>query len=402
MNTITILLRKLVKHIETYLRILLSFIITIFSKVHKGRVLFWSTTGKDYSCNPLYISNYILNNKSDCFDVYWMFRKSVCLDNVDNRINKVVFGSLKYHYIIQTSEFIITNHRTFPRDYYWIKRKKQKYIMTWHGSMPLKMIEKDAEQSLPNGYVKVAKKDSSICDLMISDSKWYTNLIKTSFWYNGEILESGMPRNDIFYKINIHPIIKNKVLDFFRVENGENKIVILYAPTFRTNHGIDKYILKWSKIQRALEEHFKKEVVILLRLHPTLLQIVNTQDLITETCVKNASSYSSMQELLIACDLLITDYSSTMFESALLRKPCFLYAPDLKEYDRGMYFPLGSLPFAISQSCDELEQSLIDTDQAIYIKKSEDFLENVFHVFGEGNASHNVVSWMLAKSIYSN
>ena len=83
----------------------------------------------------------------------------------------------------------------------------------------------------------------------------------------------------------------------------------------------------------------------MLRLHPTLLGIVDTQDLISEDFVRNASCYESIQELLVASDILITDYSSTMFEFALLKKPCFLYTPDAKSYDRGFYFPIEDLPF---------------------------------------------------------
>ena len=139
-----------------YIRLFISLLLCVFFKVKKGRVIFWSTIGKDYSCNPLYISNYLLDHEGDTFEVYWLYKKNLDKRVFDPRIKVVKYGSLMHLYIMQTAEFLVTNHRTSTKAMLWIKRAKQKYIMTWHGSMALKKIEKDAIQSLGSQYEKFA------------------------------------------------------------------------------------------------------------------------------------------------------------------------------------------------------------------------------------------------------
>lgn len=382
------------KRVDVYVHLLISHCICTFFKVRRGRVLFWSTVGKDYSCNPLYISNYILNHESETFEVYWMFRKKVDTSQVDNRIKKIVFGTLKYLYVLHTAEFIITNHRTPTKEMFWLKRSEQKYVMTWHGSMPLKMIEKDADSSHSKGYILCARNDSKICDLMLSDSQWYTNLIRRAFEYNGPILEKGMPRNDILFDKEMHHTIKYKVAKELNIQDYQNKYIVLYAPTFRTNHRTDYYILKWKKIVNAISYKLKKDVVILMRLHPTLLEEVDTSNLITEPFVINASKYNNMQELMITSDLLITDYSSTMFEFCLLDKPCFLYTPDFESYDRGTYFSLKKLPFGIAYTIEEIIDIICNCDEESYVKEQHVFLNETFQLYENKCASMAVVEWM--------
>ncbi len=377
-----------------YPRLLVALLLCILFKVKKGRVIFWSTIGKDYSCNPLYISNYLLDHESDTFEVYWLYKKNLDKNVFDSRIKTVKYGSIMHLYIMQTAEFLVTNHRTSTKAMLWIKRAKQKYIMTWHGSMALKKIEKDAIQSLGSQYEKFARKDSENCSLMLSDSEWFTHLLRNSFWYNGEILQEGMPRNDIFYYKDKHADIRAKVADKLNISNHSDKIIILYAPTFRTDHGTSQYILRWGQIKAKIESVFKKNVIILLRLHPTLLGIVDTQDLISEDFVRNASCYESIQELLVASDILITDYSSTMFEFALLKKPCFLYTPDAKSYDRGFYFPIEDLPFPSSLTENSLANNIITFNSDTYFKNVDLFMNKTFNVKGNGHASEKVVLWM--------
>lgn len=377
-----------------YPRLFISLLLCLLFRVKKGRVVFWSTLGKDFSCNPLYISDYLLDYESDTFEVFWVYKKNLDKKVFDPRIKAVKYGSVKHLYIMQTAEFLVTNHRTSTKGMLWIKRAKQKYIMTWHGSMALKMIEKDAIQSLGSQYEKFARKDSQNCSLMLSDSEWFTHLLRNSFWYNGEILQEGMPRNDIFYHKEKHADIIKKVAKRFNILNYSDKIIILYAPTFRTDHGTTQYILKWGKIKAEIEAVQKKDVIVLMRLHPTLLDIVDTQELISEDFVRNASSYDSIQELLIASDMLITDYSSTMFEFALLKKPCFLYTPDVKSYDRGFYFPVEELPFASSLTEDSLINNITSFNSDIYYKNVDTFMSKTFNVKGNGHACNKLAQWM--------
>ena len=102
--------------------------------------------------------------------------------------------SLKYFYELCTAKVIITNFRTTN---IFKKRKNQYYIQTWHSSLRLKQIEKDAEDSLPESYIEMAKEDSKKCDLLLSGCRYSTDIFKRAFWYDGEIFEYGTPRNDL-------------------------------------------------------------------------------------------------------------------------------------------------------------------------------------------------------------
>lgn len=385
-------MKKFVGKIKRLLFYLLSILIRCFTKIHRGRVLLWATDGLDYGCNPMYISNYLIDKNSE-FEVWWMFDKSFNKQKINRELRIVIFSSVKYLLILNTAEFVITNHRTDFRGMYWKKRKYQKYIMTWHGSMPLKKIEKDAIESLYDGYETMAKYDSRACNLMLSDSDWYTKLIRCSFWYQGEILKTTMPRNDILYSSN-DGVVRKKVCAFFNRPDSDNVFLLLYAPTFRTNHSVDFYIKEWENIKDILEAKTNKSVVVLLRLHPALFKLVDTNTLIKEDYVVNASVYPDMQELLVASDMLITDYSSSMFEFSLMRKPCFLYVPDRLVYDRGFYFDINQLPFPKSEAIDDLVEQIHVYNIHNDLNRVDLFFREVLGLYNIPNGCANVVQWM--------
>jgi len=346
----------------------------------------------------MYISQYLVQNEKS-FDVWWMFRKESKAIKSGESMQFVCFGSLKYLYILNSSEFLITNHRTFPRGIFWKKKKNQKYIMTWHGAMPIKMVEKDALKALGDGYEYMAKKDSKNCDLMISDSKWFSSLLRNSFWYDGEILQSTIPRNKKFYDKDNYKNVRNKVLSFFGEKKNTECLLVLYAPTFRTDHSTETYITEWDDIKNIIETKFGKKAIILMRLHPTLLKDVDTTTLIKSEYVKNASIYSDMQELMVAADLLITDYSSTMFEFSLMHKPCFLYMPDKETYDRGFYFKLSELPFVQSESINDLISDIGKYSNDTYQCNIEAFVNERFGLYEPSDGSAKVCEWIKQHSI---
>ena len=118
--------------------------------------------------------------------------------------------------------------------------------MLWHGGIALKRIEKDAENNLGFSYTMKAKRDSRTCDLMISGCNFQTELLKNKFWYNGEILESGIPRNDIFFNTERHKEFKENIYKKYNIPSSYN--IVLYAPTFRRNRSIEPYKFDWNKM----------------------------------------------------------------------------------------------------------------------------------------------------------
>lgn len=369
---------------------LLSFIVRLSVPVKKGRVACWAYSFKQYSCNPRYLTEYLLESNPE-YEICWIFRKNVDISEVDQRIRCVRFKSLEYYILINSAEFLFTNARTDPFSIYWHKRPGQKYAMLWHGGIPLKQIEKDVEDRLGFSYTQKAKADSKACDLMITGSRFQANLIKEKFWYDGEILESGIPRYDVFFNREAHEAIKEKVFRHYNIPSG-NKLA-LYAPTFRRNHSLEPYNIDWKTAIPLFENMLDGQTTVLLRLHPNMLK-VDTSPLLNDPGVIDATRYHDMQELLCVCDLLITDYSSSMFDIAMIDKPCLLYATDVDKYDRGYYFRFDSLPFPLAKDMVELTEIISSFNHDDYRAKVRKFLDETVEMFEDGHACERIVEWM--------
>ncbi len=387
------------KRVNKSFRNLLSYFIRLSHPVQKGRVVCWAYNFKQYSCNPRYLSEYLFEHYPNNFDIYWVVRKRVKTEALDKRVKFVRFRSWKYHKLINTAEFLITNSRTDPYEIFWSKRPRQKYLMLWHGGVALKKIELDALEKLGYGYRRKIKIYSKIADLMISGSRNQTELIRRSFGYDGEILEHGYPRNDIFFKTKLHTEIRERICRTYNIP-AENKI-ILYAPTFRKSYSIEPYRLEWERILPELKKYFAgKNVSIFLRLHPNLIHKVDTRSLINSKAIIDMTLYHDMQELLCISDILITDYSSSMFDFPMQGKPCLLYAPDIEEYnqDRGTYFNIKALPFPLAETEEELITLIRNFDEAAYRQELNKFYK-LIGLFEKGKASENIAKWMVKKSI---
>jgi len=366
-------------------KIISLFIIHIFNcfPIKHNKIFMISYYGSQYGCNPKYISEYITHRTpNDRFDIVWAFNDVKQHEHI-LYVRKVKNMSLKYFYELCTSKVVITNFRTTDL---FLKRKDQYYIQTWHSSLRLKQIEKDAEEKLPQSYIEMAKRDSKKCDLLLSGCQFSTDIFKRSFWYKGEIFEHGTPRNDVLFSHN--PNIKSNVFKSLNLCNDFK--VVLYAPTFRNHQDHTVYELEYKEITRSLENRFGGKWIFLVKLHPHLLSISNS--IIQGKNVLDVTSYDDVQELLNISDVLITDFSSLMFDFAITRKPCFLYVPDYGEYvenDRNLYFNIFELPFKAVINAEELLYKILHFDSSAYSRD----LNNFFFKIGsyeDGKASESL------------
>lgn len=376
---------------------LLSALARCFVKVKRGRVVCWAYNYKQYGCNPRYLTEYLLEHHPD-MEIVWVFRKGVDISAVDKRVKCVRFRTWEYLKVMASAEFLVTNSRTDPWHIYWHKRPEQKYLMLWHGGAALKRVERDVEDRLGFSYVQKAKRDSKVCDLMISGCKANTELIRGSFWYSGEILESGIPRNDIFFNEALHRSIRQRIVEQYHLP-ADGRIV-LYAPTFRRSGTIEPYRIDWGDIIPRLERMFGgAKVTLLLRLHPNLLGKADTSSLINQPSVVDVTRYHDMQELLCISDMLITDYSSSMFDYAMLRRPCMLYATDVAEYDRGYYYDFRELPFPLAQSSEQLIALIENFDEQAYLTRLKIFLDERLGLIERGVAAESLARWMVSHRV---
>ncbi|MGM9645594.1 MAG: CDP-glycerol glycerophosphotransferase family protein [Eubacteriales bacterium] len=347
--------------------------------IKKNRILFMSYYGKQINCNPFAIYKEIKKSAPE-YECVW----------VDNSLSfdekTVRYKSVAFYYYIRTSRFLIFNARP---NFDIRKRKNQRYIQTWHSFLGFKMIEKDAEDTLDAKYVKKAKKDSTYIDLLISGCKFRTDCFRRNFWYSGEIAEIGTPRNDVLFSHE-----KDAIIQRTKRELGvepDTKIV-MYAPTFRNSDDLS-YItsLDVENLLAALQKRYPCKWQFVYRLHPN----VTCYEMLPEGTI-NASGYNDMQSLLLTSDILITDYSSAMFDFMLLDRPCFLYCPDYDNYiinERNTYFTIEELPFIVCKTNAELCDAVSDFNDGEYKALLKEFKDRIGS-FECGRASEKILEWI--------
>ena len=208
-------------------------------------------------------------------------------------------------------------------------------------------------------------------------------MFRESFLYGGEIAEWGSPRNDILFAPEKCHIIRSKVFDKFSIL--EETLVILFAPTFRRKLGGELEIkgMDFHTIGNCLKEKYEKRVIVLNRFHHASSNKYFSND----DFIIDATDYIDVMELIIASDILITDYSSIMWDFSLTGKPVFLYQPDIKEYsqERGFYWPVEEWPYPRAETMGGLCDIIKNFDDEKYQKDLDTFFEKD-QSFDDGHA----------------
>lgn len=332
--------------------------------INKHKVCVISWFGVNFKCNPKALAVYMSNHVHDlaCKVLVIVDYPNIYKGDYPNLVF-VRTHSLRHIYCLATCRVFIANVRMAS----FCKRKGQYYVQTWHGTGP-KKSEKDSIGTLSKSYVETAIRDCEQTDLMLSGSGYFSNWIKRSTWYKGKILECGSPRCDVFFNQEDYEKSKKKVFSEFHVGNDER--LIMYAPTFRSLTEIEDYGFDAKKLIGTLMERFGGKWKLLLRFHPNVAKYP-IPDIFSKYLGKeviDVTRYPDMQDLLCASDALITDFSSVSTEFAIQNKPCFLYAPDLDSYDRGLYIKPEQMPFPLAKTEIELLGVVAGFDEANYKK----------------------------------
>jgi hypothetical protein len=224
--------------------------------------------------------------------------------------------------------------------------------------------------------------------------------ILAHFWIKGtEWIGHHNPTGDAQFYQNV--IIGGIDKDGREVSLGDfkGKKVVLYAPTWRDNQHTsgEGYTYKTEVDFDKLREELGDEYVILFRAH---YLVANSFDFDRyRGFVEDVSSYSDINELYIAADILVTDYSSVFFDYANLKKPVIFYMYDLEEYAndlRGFYISLDELPGPIVRDEDALIKEVRACDEWKPDQKYEQFCER-YNPKDDGNASERVLARIIKK-----
>lgn len=371
-------LRKLFVLTKRAIRIIISWIFYI-CPVKENKVLFINFNGNGYGCNPKYIAEEILKQNLP-LDLVWLVNNTKL--TFPRGIRRVRFRSICGLYEVATAKVIIVNVKN---DLYLIKKKKQYIIQTWHGSYSSKYLEKEAEDKLSPTYLRISKKNSKQTDLFLSNSRALTKCFRDAFWCECEIIECGFPRNDMLFITDDKYVARIKKA--LGVPN-ESKLV-LYAPTFRDNGSYEAYSIDCLGVLNALIKN-GDDWKLLTRMHPNVGACDNLFPV--NKNIINANTYPDMQEILLVADILITDYSSTPFEFAAMKKQVYIYAPDVDQYReiRGLKEDFFHLPYPICKTNEELIAAISGYSP----EKAEEQAKRFMELFGgvdKGDASKQVV-----------
>lgn len=365
-------------------------------KVDEKMVIFDSFLGKGYSCNPRAIYEEMLNqSKFDDWKFVWVMRKPSSLQLYRGEV--VRYNSLKHFYYLAKSKYWIFNSKT-PA--YMYKKSNQVYLQTWHGT-PLKKLARDIEigedatfyrtKMSKDDMVKTYDQDVEKYDYLISPNEYSTERFISAFGVGRDkIIETGYPRNDILTNYNKELVenIKNSLgID-------DSKKVILYAPTWRDNvYDVKGYSFMPKVDFKKWREVLGDDYFIIYKPHYLIVNNIDQEGL--EDFIYFSKATDSINELYLASDLLITDYSSVFFDYSILKRPMLFYMFDLDDYDeniRGFYIDINDLPGPIIQDEDVLLRNIKDLDTVVntYKTKQERFTQQICYL-EDGHASDRVV-----------
>lgn len=377
------------------------FIYHIFLKVlnvNNKVIFFESSVGRNYSSNPKYVYEEMIKQGLDQkFKCIWSL-EDLSIE-IPGNAKKVKRTRLNYLYYLAIAKIWICDSR---QPAFLVKRPETIYIQLWHGT-PLKKLAMDLDVlKISDGmdlteYKRLFKKNTETWDYLISQSNFTTEKFKSSFDFKNKILEIGFPRNDILFTEN-----NEKSID--SIKNNYNiplnKKIILYAPTWRDDKFYSNGIYKFSsKLDfDLLKKELSDKYIIIVKQHYLVKDPTDWSKY--EGFVYKYNYLWDIQELYLISDILITDYSSVMFDYSILKRPMIIYAYDFEEYRdnlRGFYFNIfEEFPGPIVENNHDLIESIRNYQCNDYKRKYNEFSDK-FTCFDDGNASSKIVKLILKK-----
>ncbi|MEQ7179673.1 CDP-glycerol glycerophosphotransferase family protein [Enterococcus thailandicus] len=352
--------------------------------VEKNTVFFESFSVKTFSDNPKAIYDYMRLHYPDYDFIWGLSDTRQYIDGEEDGTRKVKVGTTDYYKKLATTEYFVSNYNA-PA---FQKREGQVDVQTMHGT-PLKKMGFDVMKT--NKSKKMLKRVVGQWDLYTSSSTYLTNILRgSSFNYKGEILDSGYPRNDYLFDAKSTLLNTEKIRKQLNI--SKEKKIILYAPTWRTKTKYDQK-LALDKLKKNLSE----EYVLVYRTHYLVEKYIDPE--IYDDFVIDGHSIKDVKELLVATDLLITDYSSIMFDYSILNRPMLFFTYDYEQYInklRGTYFDLREeFPALIAETNAELINKIKKVNQSPEIITALEKFRLKFNEFERGNASCQIVEAMI-------
>ena len=325
-----------------------------------NRVVFYLYQRHGFTCNVKYIMQELIKEAGDKLDIIWVSDYPETCDKVRKMGIRVVKGGTKEHWECHfTARVNVTSDCQPP---YFYKRPDQTAITAWHGGISYKVIGFECLGASTDEELEIYGMKNRQPDCWLSGSQRFTDDTSEGFRHDKDVfLPTGMARNDVFFTDQSEMVRRVKKELGIPLKTK----VAMYAPTFRRGgkHAGEPFDIKAFKT--ALKDKWGGDWLLLYRGHYFMKDNPKLDAL-------DVSQYEDMQELMCITDVLVSDYSSCMWDFSFTKRPIFVYATDLDKFeynDRGFYLPPETWPFPIATTSDGLCENVVDFDEKDYEEK---------------------------------
>lgn len=345
---------------------------------------FW---GREFSDNPKAIYDYMVNERPN---MKYIIPMQNTLEHIEYRSENteiVKRNSWRYMYYLARGKYFF-NNVNFP-DYYR-KRTEAIEVQTMHGT-PLKRLGLDNPGEIPDHLIKQFIEKCKRWDYLTIPSDYVGEIAKSAYRFEGTLLKTGYPRNDSLFEIN--DSVRKDIFEKYGLPS--DKKVILYAPTWRVQ-GKFSMPMDLKKMQEILGD----EYIVIIKLHHYMIPNFSLDEV--KGFAYRFGRGSIISDFYKIADMLITDYSSVMFDYAILQRPMLFFTYDYDNYKdnlRGMYFDFKEdAPGPLVENTDDLIEEILHIDD--YSEKYKEQIEHFtkkFIQYDTGNASKELIERVIDK-----
>lgn len=357
-------------------------------------ILFTSYSGKKYDDSPKDVYEAMLKDRRfEAYRMVWAFRQPERFKI--ERGTTVKTDTLQYYKtLIKARAWVSNNSVTRGLSFRGLNTFS---INSWHGT-PIKLIGRDVLNR--NGGTFIVKGKEKTVDIQLAQGEYEKRIYARAFGLReDQVVITGLPRNDsLVYDNNPEKIVALKNSFGF----AQDKRVILYAPTYRDYEKDEgkNCVLKPPFDLEKWRRQLGNDYILLIRAHQEVVKVLDLQE---DSFVRNASNLPILNDLLLATDILISDYSGILFDYSILGRPIYCYTYDYEKYKkaRGMYFDI-RMELPSTDNEDELINMIktynhIDMEAKVkkfrkkYVKQygnaSQKALDVIFNAIGTTNGS---------------
>lgn len=357
----------------------------------RDAVVYMSLEGRQFSDSPRAVYEELVRRG---VQVEHIWTQDGGMPEMPPGVRVVSMGSREWYEALARSRYVVVN--TMVGDWF-VTRPGQRVVQTWHGT-PLKKVGKDllgTAQSNP-AYIAGLPASYRQFDFVVSPNAYTTEIMRRAYTIEGDMLESGYPRNDVFHAPD-RDARAARVRERLGLPAG--KKVVLYAPTWREDqrHASKLYKLDLRIDLAAAQAELGHDHVLLFRKHPRVHDNVPGAG---RGFVWDVTRYPDIADLYLVADVLVSDYSSVFFDFAHSGKPMLFFTYDLEHYRdtlRGLYFDITTrAPGPLLETSEDLVKAIrgIDVVASEYRQKYARFVRD-FCEPGDGLATARVVDRML-------